>query len=167
MPVATFNVAVASSMIAADTSASRPADSGRHTVGQPIASISPTRARTPSLASASKTAVHNPTRPMSICAVPIARIVADVSDTLSNALLSGLMEIATRHTPAYGVARLTLAGNEQVRVEAGAMMAMSAGVNLASKAEGGIMKSLKRAALGGESFFVSTYTAPGQGGFVD
>ena len=39
-------------------------------------------------------------------------------------------------------------------------MAMSAGVVLASKAEGGIMKSLKRAALGGESFFVSTYTAP-------
>ena len=77
------------------------------------------------------------------------------------------MEIATRHTPAYGVARLTLAGGEQVRVESGAMMAMSAGVNLAAKAEGGVMKSLKRAALGGESFFVATYTAPPQGGFVD
>jgi uncharacterized protein (TIGR00266 family) len=46
-------------------------------------------------------------------------------------------------------------------------MAMSAGVELSSKAEGGIMKSLKRAALGGESFFVSTYTAPAEGGFVD
>ncbi|HEX4980193.1 MAG TPA: TIGR00266 family protein [Ilumatobacteraceae bacterium] len=77
------------------------------------------------------------------------------------------MEIATRHTPAYGVARLTLSGNEEVRVESGAMMAMSTGVTLASKAEGGVMKSLKRAALGGESFFVSTYTAPGEGGFVD
>jgi uncharacterized protein (TIGR00266 family) len=77
------------------------------------------------------------------------------------------MEIATRHTPAYGVARLTLSSAEQVRVESGAMMAMSAGVTLSSKAEGGIMKSLKRAALGGESFFVSTYTAPAEGGFVD
>jgi uncharacterized protein (TIGR00266 family) len=77
------------------------------------------------------------------------------------------MEIQTRHTPAYGVARLTLGGGEQVRVESGAMMAMSAGVVLQSKAEGGIMKSLKRAALGGESFFVSTYTAPAGGGFVD
>jgi uncharacterized protein (TIGR00266 family) len=77
------------------------------------------------------------------------------------------MEIATRHTPAYGVARLTLTGGEQVRVESGAMMAMSSGVTLSSKAEGGIMKSLKRAALGGESFFVSTYTAPAEGGFVD
>jgi len=77
------------------------------------------------------------------------------------------MDIATRHTPAYGVARLTLSGGEPVRVESGAMMAMSAGVTLESKAEGGVMKSLKRAALGGESFFISTYTAPAQGGFVD
>ena len=77
------------------------------------------------------------------------------------------MEISTRHTPAYGVARLTLAGGEQVRAEAGAMMAMSAGVELAAKAEGGVMRSLKRAALGGESFFIATYTAPQQGGFVD
>lgn len=77
------------------------------------------------------------------------------------------MQVQTRQGPAYGVARLTLAPNEPVRVEAGAMMAMSAGVTLQAKAEGGIMKSLKRAALGGESFFVSTYTAPASGGFVD
>ena len=77
------------------------------------------------------------------------------------------MQVQTRQGPAYGVARLTLAPNEPVKVEAGAMMAMSAGVTLQSKAEGGVMKSLKRAALGGESFFVSTYTAPPQGGFVD
>jgi len=77
------------------------------------------------------------------------------------------MEVALRQGPAFGVARLTLAPNEPVRVEAGAMMAMSSGVLLQAKAEGGIMKSLKRAALGGESFFVSTYTAPAQGGFVD
>ncbi len=77
------------------------------------------------------------------------------------------MQVQTRQGPAYGVARLTLAPNEPVRVESGAMMAMSTGVALQSKAEGGIMKSLKRAALGGESFFVSTYTAPPSGGFVD
>ncbi|MDJ0770454.1 MAG: TIGR00266 family protein [Ilumatobacter sp.] len=77
------------------------------------------------------------------------------------------MEIATRHAPAYGVARLSLGAGEQVRAEGGAMMAMSTGVELAAKAEGGVMRSLKRAALGGESFFISTYTAPAQGGFVD
>lgn len=77
------------------------------------------------------------------------------------------MQIQTRQGPAYAVARVNLQPNETVRVESGAMMAMSAGVTLQSKAEGGVMKSLKRAALGGESFFVSTYTAPAQGGFVD
>lgn len=77
------------------------------------------------------------------------------------------MQVQTRQGPAYGVARLTLAPSESVKVESGAMMAMSAGVALSSKAEGGIMRSLKRAALGGESFFVSTYTAPASGGFVD
>jgi len=77
------------------------------------------------------------------------------------------MQVQTRQGPAYGVARITLAGNEEVKVESGAMMAMSPGVTLRSKAEGGVLKSLKRAALGGESFFVSTYTAPAGGGFVD
>ncbi|MFN6121360.1 MAG: TIGR00266 family protein [Actinomycetes bacterium] len=77
------------------------------------------------------------------------------------------MDVTMRQGPAYGVARLTLGPNEPVRVESGAMMTMSGGVVLPAKAEGGIMKSLKRAALGGESFFVSTYTAPAQGGFVD
>ena len=65
------------------------------------------------------------------------------------------------------MARITLGPNEPVRVESGAMMAMSANVTLQAKAEGGVLKSLKRAALGGESFFVSTYTAPAEGGFVD
>ncbi len=37
------------------------------------------------------------------------------------------MQVQTRQGPAYGVARLSLAGGEQVRVESGAMMAMSAG----------------------------------------
>ncbi|MGE0879437.1 MAG: TIGR00266 family protein [Acidimicrobiia bacterium] len=77
------------------------------------------------------------------------------------------MQPVVRHSPSFAVARLNLAANESVRVEAGAMMAMSPGVNLAAQAEGGIMKSLKRAALGGESFFVTSYTAPTGGGFVD
>ena len=77
------------------------------------------------------------------------------------------MEIVTRQGPSFGVARLSLAGNESVRVESGAMMAMSAGMGIEAKAEGGILKSLKRAALGGESFFLTTYSAPSQGGWVD
>jgi uncharacterized protein (TIGR00266 family) len=77
------------------------------------------------------------------------------------------VDVQIRQNPSFSIGRLNLGPNEPVRVEAGAMMAMSGGVMLQAKAEGGIMKSLKRAALGGESFFVSTYTAPAQGGFVD
>ena len=76
------------------------------------------------------------------------------------------MQISTRHTPSFGVARCALGPNEPVKIEAGAMMAM-AGVVLEAKAEGGILKSLKRAALGGESFFVTTAHASPQGGWID
>ncbi|MPY94668.1 MAG: TIGR00266 family protein [Acidimicrobiia bacterium] len=77
------------------------------------------------------------------------------------------MQITTRHTPAFGVARLELADGEAVRIQSGAMMAMSPGVNIEARMEGGFMRSLKRAALGGESFFLTTCTAPSGGGWVD
>ena len=77
------------------------------------------------------------------------------------------MQVSVRQNPSFSVARVQLDANEAVQVESGAMMAMSNGVNLSAKAEGGVMKSLKRAALGGESLFVSTYTASHDGGFVD
>ena len=47
------------------------------------------------------------------------------------------------------------------------MMAHSVGVEIAARMEGGLLKGLKRGVLGGESLFVSTYTAPPQGGWVD
>ena len=46
-------------------------------------------------------------------------------------------------------------------------MATSADVAIEAKASGGLMKSLKRSVLGGESFFITTYTAPANGGWVD
>jgi uncharacterized protein (TIGR00266 family) len=77
------------------------------------------------------------------------------------------MEISVRHSPSFAAGRVTLAGNEAVRVESGAMMATSAGIVVEAKMEGGFMKSLKRAALGGESLFITTYTAGPAGGWVD
>ena len=77
------------------------------------------------------------------------------------------MNVQLRHAPSFTVARCILAGNEVMRTEAGAMIAHSGGVELESKAQGGIMKGLKRSVLGGGSFFVTTYTAPPQGGWVD
>ena len=77
------------------------------------------------------------------------------------------MEVSVRHNPSFSVARVGLAPGEQIRAESGAMMATSGGVQVESKAQGGIMKSLKRSVLGGESFFITTYTAPEAGGWVD
>ncbi|MCU1643121.1 MAG: hypothetical protein JWN03_3396 [Nocardia sp.] len=54
-----------------------------------------------------------------------------------------------------------------MRVESGAMVAHSAGVSLAAKVEGGLIAGLKRSVLAGESLFVSTFTAPAEGGWVD
>jgi uncharacterized protein (TIGR00266 family) len=77
------------------------------------------------------------------------------------------VQVQTRHGPSFAVARLLMAGGEPVRVESGAMLATSYGVVVEARMHGGLLKSLARAALGGESFFVSTYTAPQQGGWVD
>ncbi len=77
------------------------------------------------------------------------------------------MDIAIRHAPSFAVARCTLGGSEVVRAESGAMMATSQGVGIEAAMQGGLMKSLKRGVLGGESFFITTYTAPPGGGWVD
>lgn len=47
------------------------------------------------------------------------------------------------------------------------MMATTPTVAIEARAEGGVLRSLKRAALGGESFFITSYTAPAEGGWVD
>ncbi len=77
------------------------------------------------------------------------------------------MDVQLRHSPSFAVARLSLAASEEVRAESGAMMATSAGVAVASSTQGGMLKGLKRSFLGGESLFISTFTAPAGGGWVD
>lgn len=76
------------------------------------------------------------------------------------------MEIELVHRPSYSLAIAKLTPNERIRAEAGAMVSMSGGVNIETKAEGGILKSLGRAVLGGESFFQNFFVAPAQGGEV-
>lgn len=76
------------------------------------------------------------------------------------------MNIEIVHRPSYSLAVATLAPNERIRAEAGAMVSMSAGVQIETKAEGGLLKSLGRAVLGGESFFQNFFQAGPQGGEV-
>ncbi|WP_419993439.1 TIGR00266 family protein [Streptomyces boninensis] len=77
------------------------------------------------------------------------------------------MQIDIRHSPSFAVARIGLAAGESVRAESGAMMATSAAVEVAAKAEGGLIKGLKRSVLGGESLFMSRLTAGPEGGWAD
>ena len=72
-----------------------------------------------------------------------------------------------RHSPSFAVCRVHLDPGEELKVESGAMMATSAGVTVQSSTQGGVMKGLKRSFLGGESLFISTFTAPPNGGWVD
>jgi uncharacterized protein (TIGR00266 family) len=77
------------------------------------------------------------------------------------------MQIDVRHNPSFAVARVTLDPGEELRAESGAMMATSTGVEVKASTQGGVLKGLKRSVLGGESLFVTTYTAPAAGGWVD
>ena len=69
------------------------------------------------------------------------------------------------HQPAFALAVVQLAAEQSILAEAGAMVSMSANVELQSQMKGGLMGALKRA-VGGESAFVSTFTARGGPGEV-
>ncbi len=73
------------------------------------------------------------------------------------------MQTEVLYSPAYAAAKLTLAQGETVRAEAGAMLAMSPGIDLQTSTQGGVLKGLKRSVLGGESFFMNTFTAQRDG----
>lgn len=76
------------------------------------------------------------------------------------------MDIEVMHKPSYSLAVAKLAPNERIRAEAGAMVSMSSDVTIETKAEGGFLKSLGRAVLGGESFFQNFFLASPKGGEI-
>jgi uncharacterized protein (TIGR00266 family) len=69
------------------------------------------------------------------------------------------------HQPSFSLAVLQLAAETSIQAEAGAMVSMSANIELQSQMKGGLFGALKRAA-GGESAFISTFTARGGPGEV-
>jgi uncharacterized protein (TIGR00266 family) len=66
---------------------------------------------------------------------------------------------------AFACARVELAADQAIRAEAGAMVGMSANVELEARLQGGLVGALKRMVTR-ESLFVSTYTARGGAGEV-
>ena len=69
------------------------------------------------------------------------------------------------HQGAFALAVVKLQAEQAICAEAGAMVSMSANIDLHSELKGGVFGALKRA-VGGESAFVSTFTAKGGQGEV-
>lgn len=73
------------------------------------------------------------------------------------------MQVEVRYRPSYSLAMVTLDRDEQIQVEAGAMVAMSPTLEMETQASGGFLKSLSRSMFGQESFFLNTYTGSAEG----
>lgn len=73
------------------------------------------------------------------------------------------MDIDVLYRSTNALARVRLVPREEVRVEGGAMVAMSSGLTIETRASGGVFRSLKRI-VGGENFFMNLFQAGPQGG---
>ena len=72
------------------------------------------------------------------------------------------MDHSIDYGPAFAMATCNLDPGDTVIAEGGAMVSMSPGIEVKTSsgaAGGGVLGGLKRAALGGESFFMNTFTA--------
>jgi uncharacterized protein (TIGR00266 family) len=80
------------------------------------------------------------------------------------------MQIDIQYNPAHSLATVRLNAGESIRAEASAMVSMTRNIdvqtNAGHHAGGGFFGGLKRAVVGGESFFQNLYTARSHGAHV-
>ena len=80
------------------------------------------------------------------------------------------MQIDIQYNPAHSLATVHLNAGESIRAEASAMVSMTRNIDVQTNAGhgagGGFFGGLKRAVVGGESFFQNSYTARGHGAHV-
>lgn len=80
------------------------------------------------------------------------------------------MHFDIQYRPTHSLAIAHLGPSESVRAEASAMVSMTRNLAVTTDGpmggRGGLLKSLKRAVLGGETFFTNTFTAQGTPGHV-
>ena len=74
------------------------------------------------------------------------------------------MKYDIKYGPSYALGIVSLEAGEKLQAESGAMVSMSDAIKMETGVRGGIMSGLKRSVLGGESFFINTFTAeqPGE-----
>jgi uncharacterized protein (TIGR00266 family) len=73
------------------------------------------------------------------------------------------MEHEIDYRPSFALLTVHLDQGEELRAEAGAMVSKSGGIDIETGTSGGILGSLKRNVLGGESFFQNTFSATDAG----
>ena len=81
------------------------------------------------------------------------------------------MDMDYEFGPAFTLLTANLGPGESIKVEPGAMVAQSFGLDMQTGMSGGggiggFFKSMAKAALGGESFFLNTFTAGPSGGWI-
>jgi uncharacterized protein (TIGR00266 family) len=77
-----------------------------------------------------------------------------------------VLDVDIRFSPSFAMATVKLSQGDTVQAEAGAMTGMSGGVEITTKAQGGLLGGLKRSVLGGETFFINTFSASEAAGEV-
>jgi len=73
------------------------------------------------------------------------------------------VEVEILYHPSDALGIVKLGAGESIQAEAGAMVSMSPGIEIQTQAKGGVLGGLKRSVLGGESFFINTFTAQSPG----
>ena len=76
------------------------------------------------------------------------------------------MKVEILYSPSYSLAVAHLAPDESIQAESAAMVSMDAHIAMETQAKGGLLGGLKRSVLGGESFFINTFSSPGAEGHV-
>tara|TARA_B100000929_G_scaffold72484_1_gene55875 strand:- start:795 stop:1490 length:696 start_codon:yes stop_codon:yes gene_type:complete len=78
------------------------------------------------------------------------------------------MDVNYEFQPAFTLMTANLGPGESIKVEPGAMVAQSSGLSVSTgkASKGGLIGGLLKAAVGGESFFVNTYSAGPSGGWI-
>ena len=81
------------------------------------------------------------------------------------------MDVDYEFGPAFTLMTANLGPGESIKVEPGAMVAQSSGLDVQTGMSGGggiggFLKSMAKSAFGGESFFLNTYTGGPSGGWI-
>jgi len=78
------------------------------------------------------------------------------------------MDVDYEFQPAFTLMTANLGPGESIKVEPGAMVAQSSDLNVETgrASKGGLIGGLIKSAMGGESFFINTYSAGPSGGWI-